>query len=1132
MSSNGISLGFVRKYADNTSFGGRASADKQKPNGELHGVEGQQRVVSVSKDNLDISAVPSGRKDVLPTEEVSSKTLEERNVKVFGNKADEAKRTTAVEGRVALAEPERAAQMKKLKEIASAALGSREGTKGGKGYLGLGEDGAPVKLLTHWRERMAFSTGKLTQDEKNFVNDSTNRLRHSLLEIAGSLGKNVEKDVSRLLSGKQKGDVEFLSRESVAKAVSEIAKHLQGKNGKQFQWAGVVHAGTVSDTSVRTMFENRRHAVAANLTRPEAKSKVLKTKVVGAEVKVGVAEVKVGVAEAKVGVAKAKTEARKTNGDGSKVNFDDLDILEGLKTFDLFDKGVDVTRNALLTNPLEMFSFDAEALTDAYKENMKSVVGKLVPKADLRVRKMLLLKLVRHELENVRAFVEDGNGSISTGDRVWKGMACLLALREAYVAETGLKVNVKLPDWQDFVISADPKMGGTSSSEPVFAKKNFLFVAGQLLGSLEQQIGADDVTLEKFLDYSMNTVVRLDRFQEDPTTLGDFLQSIDDFEEGVFPETDESRTALQNASLEKLPDVAGKLQANLFESLRAAVDCVEGKNVKERMDKVLHYAVRLELERIVTFCETSPLPEEEKVIKGQAWMLALSCAYTAVVDAAQESGPQEGLSAQKIAEGTNDGEVVLTDEAVALAKEQMTTLQKHRFTNDDDVAAFVNQFHDNMETRFAQNVGGRASLSSSEKVKPLRGEKQKVAKVQAQKSVGSSKPDPLAREYGRVEAARTRLFDSMSDEEACPRTVAMANAFQAYMTAAVASKIDSKGPAGKEALLLRIVRTELKAICTFALNEESDYALSDRTRLSYACILALRQAYLAVSGREKMPNDDGWVEILIGARASQNEAEESLPIFNRTSFLSTGLELTTNLDRLLQMGDDMMLGRFLELARHSTPRLAEVKVNVTAANEFETSLDESSEKEFRDLSQARLGVMASPSGNGGHISGTMVEDYRKAYRSFLKAASNVYLKTEGPHKIMMAAVQDRAKESLDKMVGHVLRLELERIAMFYADGRNGSDEKVLKSALLAFVALMETWAVQEDDSLIGERVYNVQTASLYHSLVDAARAPTPEFVGQLKKSLESLLARNFADENDVLSVFTQWAKQLNPPQKV
>lgn len=154
-----------------------------------------------------------------------------------------------------------------LFEIAREAYGSglTEGSRGGRGYMGLNEDfehkyqgrekKRVFKFLTHWGE----NAKSLSEWQWEQIDKSTDFLRRELLDIARDAGDDVLKNVRAILKvnrrGKPKDEApRLLERKVVAKVVSEIAKADKTLGGGRF-WTeiGEHRARSLADTSVNTV---------------------------------------------------------------------------------------------------------------------------------------------------------------------------------------------------------------------------------------------------------------------------------------------------------------------------------------------------------------------------------------------------------------------------------------------------------------------------------------------------------------------------------------------------------------------------------------------------------------------------------------------------------------------------------------------------------------------------------------------------------------------------------------------------------------------------------------------------------------------------------------------------------------
>lgn len=132
-------------------------------------------------------------------------------------------------------------QLKLLNRIAAFAKGKHEGEKGGRGYMGIGEDGVLLKYLTHGEK---FDSTKNAEDNA-WIEASTENLRKAILDMAANFGDDVKNAVEGKLTLKKIGGVKFLSRESVASAITELAKSIP-----EFKWSDVRNAGTFDKSSV------------------------------------------------------------------------------------------------------------------------------------------------------------------------------------------------------------------------------------------------------------------------------------------------------------------------------------------------------------------------------------------------------------------------------------------------------------------------------------------------------------------------------------------------------------------------------------------------------------------------------------------------------------------------------------------------------------------------------------------------------------------------------------------------------------------------------------------------------------------------------------------------------------------
>ena len=158
-------------------------------------------------------------------------------------------------------------QRQLLFEIAREAYGSglTEGTRGGRGYMGLdldpihGKNGKierrAFKFLTHRGE----NTKSLTELQWRQIDMRTGFLRRELLDIARDAGNEVWEKVRVILKLDADGEAtdempRLLERKVVAKVITEIAKADKGPG--RFDWKSLnrSRARTLADTSVNTVF--------------------------------------------------------------------------------------------------------------------------------------------------------------------------------------------------------------------------------------------------------------------------------------------------------------------------------------------------------------------------------------------------------------------------------------------------------------------------------------------------------------------------------------------------------------------------------------------------------------------------------------------------------------------------------------------------------------------------------------------------------------------------------------------------------------------------------------------------------------------------------------------------------------
>lgn len=160
--------------------------------------------------------------------------------------------------------------MAQVNEIASFAYGSSEKSSGGEGYMGV-YNGQMTKFLTHHGERKNIGW-VLTEPQKKIANDSTEKLRAKLLQLAGKLEDGQEKgEILRLLAKNEKAIAEhngldLLSRKDVAKVVTLLAKGAQKAGKSIFSWKDVKPAATVRDTTFETLL------VPADIRQAEAEA--------------------------------------------------------------------------------------------------------------------------------------------------------------------------------------------------------------------------------------------------------------------------------------------------------------------------------------------------------------------------------------------------------------------------------------------------------------------------------------------------------------------------------------------------------------------------------------------------------------------------------------------------------------------------------------------------------------------------------------------------------------------------------------------------------------------------------------------------------------------------------------------
>ena len=173
------------------------------------------------------------------------------------------------------------AQMQTLRDIAGAAIGSREGLKGGAGYMGIvapdGEPGKVVKFLTHHSERKSDLADRLPDFEILGINAATEKLLQTLKQLAQ--GSRVEAAVNAALDAGTESvsrangslTVKLLKRSAVAKAVALIAATgiRDGETGAVFHWnLSARTAATQADTTVSKVFDRLlRPAVLRKLDR-------------------------------------------------------------------------------------------------------------------------------------------------------------------------------------------------------------------------------------------------------------------------------------------------------------------------------------------------------------------------------------------------------------------------------------------------------------------------------------------------------------------------------------------------------------------------------------------------------------------------------------------------------------------------------------------------------------------------------------------------------------------------------------------------------------------------------------------------------------------------------------------------
>lgn len=150
--------------------------------------------------------------------------------------------------------------METLKDVARFALGSGrgEGSLGGRGFMGITEDGKIVKFLTHRGESM----DGVSQEGKQLATEASDRLRDKLAGIAEKLSQQQQGKVMEILD--QGRGSEPLSRQDVARVLTLIGGSALDEKGNLFNWGDIKHAGTVKDTSLGAVFGAKSAAEETN----------------------------------------------------------------------------------------------------------------------------------------------------------------------------------------------------------------------------------------------------------------------------------------------------------------------------------------------------------------------------------------------------------------------------------------------------------------------------------------------------------------------------------------------------------------------------------------------------------------------------------------------------------------------------------------------------------------------------------------------------------------------------------------------------------------------------------------------------------------------------------------------------
>lgn len=217
------------------------------------GVKNDEQPIPAREQNQNVAGNAKGKVSelLIPADETNEAQKVEGDVKVEG--AAEVKAPAGGQN------PAKLERLKLFTRIAANAFGKSEGTNGGKGYMGLTEDGTPIKFLTHSDERSAKEN--LTEDVIAFVNNSTDALIGKLKEIALDRGQEMANTVGDLLQPETLANgAKVISREKVALAIKELASGLVNEKGEPFNFKGVKHAGTYKDSSFLAMYERAQRA--------------------------------------------------------------------------------------------------------------------------------------------------------------------------------------------------------------------------------------------------------------------------------------------------------------------------------------------------------------------------------------------------------------------------------------------------------------------------------------------------------------------------------------------------------------------------------------------------------------------------------------------------------------------------------------------------------------------------------------------------------------------------------------------------------------------------------------------------------------------------------------------------------